>query len=899
MNQLGSLWRKWDLHIHTPASIVQNYGSDDGWERFITELESLPAEIKVIGINDYLFIDGYKRVLYEKKNGKLKNIDLILPVIELRIDKFGGSLNHLSRLNFHIIFSDELSAELIENHFLNALSSKYQLTPVYDNLRTSAKWAALPTRSSLHDLGEKIINSVPEAKRVEFGHPLIEGFNNLCLSLDSVYEALGSHYFTGKFITAVGKTEWSDIKWNDHTIAEKKTIINSADFVFTSASSQQDWEKAHKSLLEAGVNSRLLDCSDSHNFSDSELKDRLGKCLTWIKSDPSFEGLKQALFEFKSRVLISEQKPIEPLFQIRKVKFNFPEQTKLKRQETQDDFCFRGNHEISFSPYLTSIIGGRGTGKSTILNLLHEKLDKGVNSFFKTNVLVSSSPLKIEDHVIVDGVSDRNAIDFLQQNEIEQFAIDQRRLTSAIYSRILKLDTSNVLIENTKKISDICSLIEKQIRRLDQLAVLQSAHSEKKKQLTTNKSVLDSFKDEDYQRISNELSLNNKQLLLYRSGKERYEELLTALDKIVLLYSSKSKVDSENPFETEIQLIVEELNRLIELSKGKDSIGEARKAEIELMQKASILKIEMQKFLTQRGLSAESLADAGAAAERVTELEEEISSIVKNMEAISEEIATFSVDEEPKLKYEESLRKLLATINLDLKNLSSEVRPIELHYEFDSYSMREKLIDNIVTFLADRSRRDHVKDMLEGIDLSSLKDAESISSKISDSTKTGKALKTFFSAEENLEKLRLIAFLEYMKVEEYGRIRVLYDNKPIESTSFGQRCTAVIVILIILGNTPIVIDEPEAHLDSSLIAKYLVELVKSRKIHRQIIFATHNANFVINGDSELIHCLSMDSNNKSSIDSITIEDLNHREKLLALEGGVEAFQKRELRYGID
>jgi len=75
---------------------------------------------------------------------------------------------------------------------------------------------------------------------------------------------------------------------------------------------------------------------------------------------------------------------------------------------------------------------------------------------------------------------------------------------------------------------------------------------------------------------------------------------------------------------------------------------------------------------------------------------------------------------------------------------------------------------------------------------------------------------------------------------------------------------------------PIVIDEPEAHLDSALIAKYLVDLIKSRKNHRQIIFATHNANLVINGDAELIHCLSMDDTKITRVVSTTIEDLNHR-----------------------
>jgi hypothetical protein len=70
-------------------------------------------------------------------------------------------------------------------------------------------------------------------------------------------------------------------------------------------------------------------------------------------------------------------------------------------------------------------------------------------------------------------------------------------------------------------------------------------------------------------------------------------------------------------------------------------------------------------------------------------------------------------------------------------------------------------------------------------------------------------------------------------------------------------------------------------------------------MHRQIIFATHNANFVINGDAELIQCLSMDETRVTKAVGTTIENLVYRERLLALEGGKKAFQQREKRYGID
>ena len=71
----GSNWLKCDLHVHTPASFFHQYGdaqSDDTWNKFIANLEALPAEFKIIGINDYLTLDGYKRVLEVKRQPATK-----------------------------------------------------------------------------------------------------------------------------------------------------------------------------------------------------------------------------------------------------------------------------------------------------------------------------------------------------------------------------------------------------------------------------------------------------------------------------------------------------------------------------------------------------------------------------------------------------------------------------------------------------------------------------------------------------------------------------------------------------------------------------------------------------------------------------------------------------------
>ena len=274
----GSNWRIWDLHVHTPDSIVQHYGPqcEETWDRFFDAIEALPSDFKVLGINDYLFLDGFRKLRAAKEAGRLKNIDLILPVVELRLDKFGGTQGDLSRVNFHVIFSDELSVETIQHQFLNALSKSYNLSPHL--LGTQVTWKGIPSKESLEDLGNRIISTVPKGERTKYGQPLIEGFNNLNIGLDKIREALSSSYFEGRYLTSVGKTEWANIKWNDQSIADKKNIINSADIVFTASDDASAYNKAKQSLLKAQVNSMLFDCSDAHSFADARVKDRLGRC---------------------------------------------------------------------------------------------------------------------------------------------------------------------------------------------------------------------------------------------------------------------------------------------------------------------------------------------------------------------------------------------------------------------------------------------------------------------------------------------------------------------------------------------------------------------------------------------------------------------------------------------
>lgn len=96
----GSEWRRWDLHIHTPSSALNN--SFTSWSAYLSALED-QSDVSVIGATDYASIEGYKRLFLEKnENGRLKNISTIFPNIEFRITP---STSKGKGINLHLILN--------------------------------------------------------------------------------------------------------------------------------------------------------------------------------------------------------------------------------------------------------------------------------------------------------------------------------------------------------------------------------------------------------------------------------------------------------------------------------------------------------------------------------------------------------------------------------------------------------------------------------------------------------------------------------------------------------------------------------------------------------------------------------------------------------------------------
>ncbi|MHC1742485.1 MAG: TrlF family AAA-like ATPase [Syntrophobacteraceae bacterium] len=385
-NPAGSLWSKWDLHVHSPCSIVQNYGGNNeiSWTGFIADLEKLPSEYKVIGLNDYLFLDGYERILKAKREqNRLTNLELILPVVELRLDRFAGSLqkdkygkylkSDWNRVNLHIIF-DQLEPEDLRQRFLAAMAGSYELIP--DASDFAEKWQPPIARDSVSKLGQAIVDAAPKDKPKTYFSLVQEGFNHLSVSLERLQSALRKQGLGGHFLLAVGNAEWEAMDWEDPSIGEKRTLINGMDLILTSAVTPEAYQVSRRKLRESQVTERLLVCSNAQALSHSKHNaDRIGNCSTWIKADPTFAGLRQALTELDQRVFIGDHPPKQLLVARNRTKYADSITIGKKAGSSPRDSWF--DVHLPLNHDLVAIIGNKGSGKSALADTIALTGDTG------------------------------------------------------------------------------------------------------------------------------------------------------------------------------------------------------------------------------------------------------------------------------------------------------------------------------------------------------------------------------------------------------------------------------------------------------------------------------------------------------------------------------------------
>jgi energy-coupling factor transporter ATP-binding protein EcfA2 len=656
----------------------------------------------------------------------------------------------------------------------------------------------------------------------------------------------------------------------------------------------------------------LIKTSDAHKASIA------GSAFTWIKSERTYEGLKQIMYDPKSRISTDEKEPIPPNNVIGNITFKIPQDAKITIKqksglEKEEKFCFAGlNNTFHLSPYFNCFVGGRGSGKSTILNCLGQYAKDPISSQSFWEKLKPSFTLVDKTIFSFEGVE---IFEFIGQSEVENFATNQEAFTDAIYQRA-NLQSQGKLGICEAKLSKLLNELRAYESVISTLEDLSLQRSNKRIEKKTMENGIEITKSDQYSKIIEQITqkTNTKQELL--KWRTAVEELRSSINN--LQDEHFSEIDDQSD---ELAVETKELSKPYReaVEKAKTSVQTALDllAETnfsELITKENTLKgeideheKELSELLTKAGITEENVIQIKSAPQKIVTLSDEVKRLDKNIDDKEKELKkygdTLSSLDKAKAEYEkiinDSIKPLIAILEAQAtENKKQDIKNIGLSYFFDENQAWRDITDEFYNYFVkehrDRERSDSLKNYII-INKETFSDtAEKINELLKkEEIQAGyiKFLRDVFSKEANYNQFKIIRDSHLNDVISHKRIQVLYDNKDIESASFGQKCTAVMVVLLLFGNYPLIVDEPEAHLDSSLIANYLVPLIKRKKSNRQLIFATHNANFVVNGDAEKIFVLK---NNTGITDIVetTIEDLDNRTELLKLEGGKEAFEKR-------
>ena len=119
--------------------------------------------------------------------------------------------------------------------------------------------------------------------------------------------------------------------------------------------------------------------------------------------------------------------------------------------------------------------------------------------------------------------------------------------------------------------------------------------------------------------------------------------------------------------------------------------------------------------------------------------------------------------------------------------------------------------------------------------------------------------------------------------------------KLTTTLSTGQKCTAILPILLLESQYPLLVDQPEDNLDNGFIFKTVKDAILPTKLKRQLLFVTHNANIPVLGDAERVVVLHSDGSRAKKLAEGTV-DACRSPIIDLLEGGEMAFQMRRDRY---
>jgi DNA repair ATPase RecN len=667
-----------------------------------------------------------------------------------------------------------------------------------------------------------------------------------------------------------------------------------------------------------------------------DLANRSATC--WIKmSEVGIEGLRQAFLDPGSRIrLHPKEGKLEP-----------DEHAELVVLAWQGGFL--DGAAVHFNPNLNVLVGGRGTGKSTVIESIravlgvdtvtdearkaHEGIVRHVlKSGTKISLLVRAyrpapreyriertipnPPIVREDGGTVSNLSPRDILPRLEvfgQHEISELARSREKLTRLL-DRYVEADPAAM-----RRKAELRRSLEKNRRSLlDTRAELRQIE-ERLAALPVLEETLERFREAGLEERLKEQSLLVREERVLASVPERLEPLQQCLETL------RGELPLDRAFLSE---------KALDGLPGKEILARANDVFEQLQRDVERVATDLARALER--------ADEGMASVR-REWEARKRSVQTGYEKILRELQKARVDGEEFIRLRRQIEDLrpLRERQAFLQRADKEHsdRRLALRAEWEDVKAEEfrrldraakrvsrKLRDSVQVEVTPAANREPLFEILReeiGGRLSEaierLRTAPDLSlTQLVDACRGGMEMvnKTFGISPAQAERLAKADAEVLLRIEELDlppttaiRLNTAPINEPpvwqvLEDLSTGQKATAVLLLLLLESDAPLIVDQPEDDLDNRFITEGVVPRMREEKQRRQFIFSTHNANIPVLGDAELIVGLvasgeadhghaRIAAEHMGSIDAQAVRALVEE----ILEGGKEAFERRRRKYG--
>lgn len=915
MDYVGSKWYKCDLHLHTTASkcFQDQTVTPSQWVKRVLDqgLDCIAITDHNTGVN----VDEIK--LAAQGTGMV-----VFPGVEITCDT--------SKIHLLVLFDINKSSEDIRDFLIkcdipremfgekDAFTSK----SIFEVVEIAHGECALVIPAHIDEFNG--LNSVSTANLNKlYG---LEGVNAV--------QVIHSQFLS----TGLVVKDNSELKASINEYYNNPNPLDDAKLL--------EWYTPVKSAIKNKLS--ILTFSDNpHELKSSKHGlDGIGTKYTWIKMDecPSLEGLRQAFLLPDLRV--------KNYFECLSIPYNIPDLWIKSLSVNKTTITDSGaTFKIDFSPQLNTIIGGRGSGKSSVLRFIrgvfsrikdieglpdilddqsnfYKKVDKktkkGVLSnetiievdFVRNNLLYRIKAFNIQNSVSQEvqvnkfnnstnrweEILEESFIDFFEfehysQKQIYEIAQEPNSLRERIDDVIEGLDDITREKEVVKRLflekSTAVRTIQQQIAGKGKLQT----------EINDFENTIKLFQQSGIASLLTEkeqFTVQNNTLRDFSSNMLKREELINDLISKIELKDIDYKDFKANHISDLAPLSENVVNSLSKI-----------KAELEILKNSTAqLRTKFDTLVEGTSWNKDYNKNSEEFNQKKLELEEQGIDDIVNFEKVNQR----KIVKEKEL---ESILELETTLTTEI----NERKNLQIEYLSKCKEITAKRHNFVLNVLQDKKVKISIKPFRNQADFIQKlrtiiqretgfeKDIESIVQKcfrgnIETTIKSFREVFLKIRQKENVDEVsgnfvNLVDKLTDAQIDEIelllpeDEIEVQYKPsgsnvfKPLSTASAGQKTTAILTFILSHGKMPLILDQPEDDLDNRLVYELVVDRLKQAKQNRQIIVVTHNANIPVNGDAEYIISMNSESKKLDVIHKGTVEKPEIKKEICDVMEGTE------------